>query len=138
MEIMQILNIFLFWVFFGLLAAHFAKKRGRSQTLWFMVGFLFGPFGAVAAFLVSPVRRQQMVISREKPSFKPFKSDAWIKMWYYLDISHKQQGPVEFPDLIKIWKNKELSEKNFIWGEGMNEWKQLAEMPELVKEMEQH
>lgn len=137
MGIMQLLNLFLFWVFFGLLASHFAKKRGRRPLIWFFVGLSLGILGIALLFLIPKVEK------RPVPAYKPLRpllakqSEAWLKMWYYLDPVHAQQGPFEFPDIIKKWKEKGLSGKSFIWGEGMQEWKRLSEMPDLIKEIEQ-
>lgn len=58
-------------------------------------------------------------------------------MWYYLDPTHSQQGPFEFLDLAKLRKEEHLSERSFVWGEGMKEWKQLSELPHLTQEMDQ-
>jgi MFS family permease len=133
MEIMQWLNILLFWLFFGTLSSHFAKRRGRNSRAWFYIGLLLGVIGVVLLFLLPKIDKPPV---RQKP-LPPKKSEAWLKMWYYLDPAHTQQGPLEFPDLIKKWKEKGISEKSYIWGEGMQEWRQLHELPDLLKEIEQ-
>ena len=130
---MQLLNLALFWIFFGLASSHFAKKRGRAPLIWFFLGLFLGIFGLALVFLLPKVEK----IPQKLPTLSPRKSDSWIKMWYYLDPHHTQQGPLDFPDFIKKWKENGLCEKSYIWGEGMQEWKQLSDLPDLVKELEQ-
>lgn len=131
MGIMQLLSIGVVWFILGLTASHFAKKRGRSAYLWFWIGFCFQILGVLAVFLV-PKRKKPP--SPPSPTLMIEKNDAWLKMWYYLDLSHSQQGPIEFPDLIQKWKVQEIALSSYVWGEGMKEWKQLTELPELLKE----
>lgn len=137
MGIMQLLNIFLFWIFFGFLAAHFAKKRGRSPLKWFFAGMFLGIMGLLVLFMIPKIVKKTRTPTPAslRPTF-PKRSDAWLKMWYYLDRTHAQQGPFEFPDLIKKWRERGLSEQSFIWGEGMPEWKPLSELPDLIQEIE--
>ncbi len=133
---MQLLNLFLFWVFFGCLASYFAKRRGRNPTTWFFIGLFLGILGVLlAAFLPKRVviRKRRRVAPPP-----PQQSDAWLKMWYYLDSSHQQVGPLEFPVLIELRKQEQVSEKSLVWGEGMKEWKPLKELPDLTKEMDSH
>ncbi len=66
------------------------------------------------------------------------RSDAWLKMWYYLDPSRQPQGPMEFPQLATEWKKRALNEHSLVWGEGMSEWKALSELPEIIQEIEIH
>jgi hypothetical protein len=135
MTIMQLLNIFLFWVFFGLVSSHFAKKRGRHPLGWFCITLLMGVFGIALLFCLPKVKPSSRPPQPLRPAFK--KSESWLKMWYYLDFSHIQQGPFEFPELIKKWREKGICEKSFIWGEGMKEWKRLSDLPDLIKEIDQ-
>ena len=138
MEITQLLYIILFWLFFGLLASHFAKKRGRHPVAWFAIGFFLSAFGVALLFLLPKAGKglSQPTHPPLRLSF-PKQSEAWLKMWYYLDPSHTQQGPLEFPDLIKKWKEKGICERSLIWGEGMQEWKRLSDLPDLLKEIQQ-
>lgn len=42
---------FLIWVLCGLWAMHIARTRGHNAILWFILGFIFGPFGVLFAAL---------------------------------------------------------------------------------------
>jgi MFS family permease len=136
MGIMQLINIVLFWLFFGFFASHFAKKRGRHPLGWFCVGLFLGVIGVLLLLLLPKVEK------KSRPTPKPLRafskrSESWLKMWYFLDPTHAQQGPFEFPDMIKKWKENGIDETSFVWGEGMKEWKRLSDMPDLMKEIEQ-
>jgi len=136
MGIMQLLNIILCGILFGLLGAHFAKKRGRPPLKWFWIVFFLGIFGFMALLFLPKERQKRRLVNQPlKPVF-PKRSEAWLKMWYYLDPSHTQQGPLEFPDFIKKVKEKGVTETSYIWGEGMQEWKRLSELPDLIQEIE--
>lgn len=133
---MGILQLILFWIFFGLLASHIARRKGRDQILWFIIGLFIGAIGVIALLLLPAVRKPVPMPSIPISIRRPQKSDAWLKLWYYIDPTHEQHGPIEFPDLAKLRKEKRISEKSLIWGEGMQEWKKLADMPELIQEMD--
>jgi hypothetical protein len=135
MGMLQLFNLVLFWLFFGLLGSHFAKKRGRSQLAWFFIGLLTGIFGIATLFLLPKIAKKPLPSPKAPPSVK--RSDVWLKMWYYLDPSHAPQGPLPFPDLIKTWKEQRIGEATYIWGEGMTEWKRLRDEPDLIKEFDQ-
>ena len=137
MTIMQLFNIILFWVFFGFLASFIAKRKNRNPLGWFFIGFFFSLLGVLLVAILPNGRKRSLSPKKPLASTLPKRSESWMKMWYYLDRTHAQQGPLEFPDLIKEWKEKGISETSYIWGEGMQEWKKLSEMPDLVKEIEQ-
>lgn len=134
---LQLINLVLFWLFFGALGAYFAKRRGRLPLPWFGIGLMMGIFGLAMLFLLPKIEKKPMRTSSPKVFPPPKRSDAWLKMWYYLDPTHIQQGPFEFSDLIKAWKEKHLCDTTYIWGEGMAEWQRLRDHPDLFKEIDQ-
>ncbi|MCH9609415.1 MAG: hypothetical protein S4CHLAM45_05560 [Chlamydiales bacterium] len=132
MGIMQLLNIILFWIFFGVFSAHFAKRRGRRPFLWFFIGLFLGIFGVILLFVLP---RRPFVAKAAPKAPQLQRSEAWLKMWYYLDPHSKEQcGPFEFPHIAKNWQDKTLTDKTLVWGEGMKEWKHLHDLPDLKKE----
>ncbi|MCP5469409.1 MAG: DUF4339 domain-containing protein [Chlamydiales bacterium] len=128
---MQLLNVLLFSGAMGLLCSHLAKKKHKKPLVWFFLGFFFGIFGLILLYIV-PSFSKKPAEKRFVPPPKLERSDAWIKMWYYLDPTHKQQGPFEFPDFIEKVKEKK---ETLVWGEGMKEWKKLSELPEIEREI---
>ena len=42
--------VILIWLISGIAAAFFARRRGASGFVWFMLGFLFGPLGLACSF----------------------------------------------------------------------------------------
>ncbi len=134
---LQLINIILCWLFLGALGAHFAKKRGRFPLAWFGIGLTMGIFGLAMLFLLPKIEKKPARSLTPKVLPPPKRSDSWLKMWYYLDPTHVQQGPLEFPDLIKTWKEKHICDTTYIWGEGMAEWQRLSDHPDLVRELDQ-
>ena len=129
---MQLLNLLLFSGVMGLLCSHLAKKRGKHPLIWFSMGFLFGIFGLILLYIVPTFSKQEV----KRPAYKAPKpverSDAWIRMWYYLDPMQKQVGPIEFPEFIDRVRSKKVEEETFVWSEGMKEWKKLSDLPDEV------
>ena len=52
------MEILCLWLLFALFSAWIAGKKGRSSFAWFLIGFLFGPFGLLVAFAPS-IHNQQ-------------------------------------------------------------------------------
>ncbi len=44
--------VVLIWILCGFGAGMIASQRGRGGCAWFIIGFLFGPLGLGAAFLI--------------------------------------------------------------------------------------
>ena len=56
---------------FGVLSAMVASNKNRDPAGWFLIGFLFGPFGLIAAFIVervAPSADSGSEAVRERPS----------------------------------------------------------------------
>jgi len=58
------------------------------------------------------------------------------KEWFYLEADdQKQQGPISFSDLKKLWNEKKINEESYVWSEGMKEWEYISNMPTLEKNL---
>ena len=134
---LQLINLILVGLFLGALSAYFAQRRGRLPLAWFGIGFMMGIFGLAMLFLLPKLEKTRTPSLTSKMAPPPKRTDSWLKMWYYLDPTHVQQGPFEFHDLIKTWKEKHISDATYIWGEGMGEWSRLRDQPDLVRELDQ-
>ena len=130
---LQGLNIILFWVFAGLLCAWIAPKRGRDPRIWFFLGVLFSFFAIGLILLLPPSKKKKLKKKAELTPLPP--SEVAIKVWFYLDKAHKQQGPVDFSAILKEWKDKSLTRDSYVWSEGMEKWEQIAKIPDVEKEL---
>jgi uncharacterized paraquat-inducible protein A len=45
------------WIACGLLASHFYRQHGRSETVGFLAGVVLGPLGVLLAFATAPDRK---------------------------------------------------------------------------------
>lgn len=129
-------NLVLFWIFFGFLTSYLARKRERNPRLWFLLGIFLGILG-VALVLILPkkqLKKAPVVVSEPTPVITPYmiekKSD-----WYYLDAQHQQQGPIAFETLVENCLNKNIQDEAFVWSAGMQEWRRLKEIPELLEKI---
>lgn len=142
---MQLLNLFLFWIFFGFLCAYLAPKKGRNPKNWFIIGLFMGLLGVLLLLLLpSTDRKREEFIQKQRgaPAQQPQPiplsarlNEITAKIWYYLDAAHKQQGPVDFPFLSRQWNQKMFSNNTYVWADGMEQWKKIGELPELQNEL---
>lgn len=139
--IMQLLNILLFWVFFGLLCSYLAKRRGKNPFLWFFLGLFLGIF-AVALIIVLPLIENKFLKKSPAsppppqaiPSPLPLK-ETWNENWFYLDAARQTQGPLPFSELVALWHNNQLTAHSFLWKEGMENWKKISDMNDLYEDL---
>ncbi|MFN0064608.1 MAG: DUF4339 domain-containing protein [Chlamydiales bacterium] len=134
MGIMQLFNILICCLLISFLTSHLAKKRGKNPLSWFVLAFFLGIFALILLYILPSF--PQKIKTSSPPEERRHNSDAWIKMWYYMDSSHQQMGPIEFPDLAKSWKEKMLSKNSLVWGEGMKEWQKLSDLPDILQELD--
>ncbi len=105
---MQLLNVLLFALFFGVLSAHLAKRQRRNPITWFLAGFFLGVFGVGLICLLPLLEKwkakkkpaPKLPLRRPEPPQPPLRSE----LWYYLDAEHQEKGPIELSDLTETWK----------------------------------
>lgn len=124
---MQVLNIVLFWIFFGFLTSYLGKKKGRHAGLWFVIGLFLGIIGVLIAFLLPKPK------VKEKPIVKVEVIEPKVAEWYYLNAQNEQSGP--HSDLKPFWRNKTIDENTLVWTEGMHSWKALKQLPNLFRDL---
>ena len=135
----QLFLTVLLWLIIGGATAYYAKQRGRDPLLWFMIGMLLGLLGLLLLFLLPNVNPEAVAKEKESegPAAPPQKTppelphDYFIKEWYYYDSEHNRQGPVRYEALKSLWQNGSLKEDSFVWSDGMEEWKKIAQVPTL-------
>ncbi|EKE09273.1 MAG: hypothetical protein ACD_16C00199G0003 [uncultured bacterium] len=110
----------------GCISAFLAYKRDRSPYLWFALGFLFGIFGIFAIFFFTTKKKQQLPNLPTKEPMLIIEGPT-DKFWYYLDLTHKQKGPMSHQALTKAFKEGVVGPSTYIWNEEMPEWKLLKD-----------
>jgi hypothetical protein len=112
----------------GATSAYLGHKRGRNPYLWFAIGFFFGIFGIFAIIFATSRKKAATEAKREAVFIIDGPLD---KFWYYLDPTHKQQGPMSHNALTEAWKTGEIDSSTYVWHEEMAEWKPLKETLKL-------
>ena len=134
----------------GTLTAYIAWKRGRNPTFWFIVGICFGWLGFVVVYFLP--KQEEVLKQREEELSKDQKKEA-LRMekiepvkeeshsqepsWFYLDKEHKQHGPVLAAIIENLWKKQEIVPTTFVWKEGMQDWKRVEELSDLLHFLQQ-
>lgn len=138
---MEILSTLVLATIIGSITAFLASKRGRNPFVWLFVGILFGMLGLLFLFILPSCLEEESeegesLILGEGSQKEP-KEEAYYqkKEWFYLNEKHEQEGGVSFDELRKNWIEGKLSDWTYVWAEGMGEWKKIAEMSELKKEL---
>lgn len=147
----------------GLLSSHYAQKRGRDASTWFVLGVLLGIFAPILLFILPPVNRpvpeqtspaagsshavfpvtmsmtKEAVDNGEASTGKSDVSDTTAallaKDWHYIDVNGKQEGPCPYGDLRLAAQREAVNSQSFVWTEGMSDWKRAGEVPDLSSEL---
>lgn len=133
---------FVFWMLIGGATSYFASQRGRDPFIWFMIGSLLGILGLVVLFLLPSVKESEesggsspdndsLVDTSHEIVSSDFTHDYLVKDWFYLDAAGQQQGPVRFDVLREKWNSGTLLPESYLWCEGMDNWKKVADLPDL-------
>ena len=111
---------------FGALSAYLAHRRHQNPYKWFLIGFLFGAFGLFAVFFFPQRKKASLPVPEEKPL--PTINGPLDKLWYYLDPTHQQQGPMSHNALTTAFREGRISLTTYVWNEELTEWKALQEL----------
>jgi uncharacterized protein DUF4339 len=124
----------------GVLTAYFAKNRNKSPLLWFFIGMFFGLFGFIALFFFPVEKKTNPQV--EKPlelTVQPQKEHVYKgAVWFYADKDHKQQGPIQFDEMQRLWNLQEVTQDTYVWTQGMKEWKMICEELELRHQLQKN
>ena len=131
------------WIAFGPASAYFAKKQKRNPYIWFVVGLFLGIFGLLLLLMLPLVQklRQKSQPSAPLPSTtitieaKPVsalqdasKPEYENSLWYYLDDTNMQMGPMSFQAFEKEWTNGKINDSSYVWCEAITDWKSFKEV----------
>lgn len=147
-----LLSIVIFTIAGGI-TAYFADRRGRDPVIWFFVGMLLGIIGLIILFILPSVKEGEnqeegleeksnqpvMKFENKEAIIEPVKDPSHLpfeqRQWFYLDVQHKQLGPVSFSTLKSLWESQNIQAQTYIWSEGMEEWKRIGEMGDLAEHL---
>lgn len=128
--------------------AYYANRKGRNPILWFIIGVLLGIFAPLILLFLSTVKPVDsdiptMSVANPDPSLDQLdqtppqvnlqQSEEENKLWYYLDQSHQQMGPVSVIALRELWNRGQLEITSYVWSDGMDQWQKVDNLPELKK-----
>ena len=111
---------------FGAISAYLAHRREKNPYKWFFIGFLFGVFGVFALFFL-PQKKRAPASGLPVPPLLVIKGPI-DKLWYYLDPSQQQQGPMSHHALTGAFREGKISLSTYVWNEDMTDWKTLKEL----------
>lgn len=137
------------WVVFGAACAYFAKKQKRNVYLWFFIGLLLGIFGLLLLLMLPTIEKFLKKDEKKKEASKeacdiesakeqtdtlhvdPSYADT---LWYYLDESKAQVGPMSFNALERNWHEGKINDSTYVWNEKLTDWKIFSEVATAQKE----
>lgn len=134
---MQMMMSIAFSLLLAWSCGHYAKRRGRNPTTWFVAGAFFGILALIALFIF-PVRKPNEKPIATQPIDKTPSLTATCpiqaqKLWYYLNDNKEQFGPMSFNALSKAWLDGSVQEQTFVWNEEMENWQPLKEVSTLLR-----
>jgi predicted PurR-regulated permease PerM len=121
---------FLISILIAFACSHFAKKKGRNSSLWFMSGAFFGVFALIVLLFLPKLKRTaaQQASSAPVKLLRALIPAQMSKFWYYLDEEKKQFGPMSFEALSRAWEEGEVQAHTLLWNEDLENWKRLDEV----------
>lgn len=127
------------------LTAYYAEKKGRNPAIWFVISILMGIFAPIILFFLPSLKPSDakekelssIPSSQQTPLLAPSSrpNQEQNKLWYYLDLNHKQYGPVSLIALKELWDTGQLELTSYVWSEEMADWEKVDNLPELKKEL---
>lgn len=131
------------------LTSYYASNKGRHPAKWFVIGLLLGIFAPLILLFLLALKKEQKgngyptmsvsppdhtlahlpgaTLSPEELKIKEEEN----KLWFYLNQRHEQVGPVSLVALRELWNRGKLELNQYVWTEGMEQWKKVDELPEL-------
>lgn len=150
----NLLISFIFLLVIASFTAYYANNKGRNPFIWFALGALLGIFAPLILLFLPNLNEEQGMGSGE-PTMSVSRPDASLehddvppptptleelrlrkeedKLWYYLDQNHQQMGPVSIVALRELWNTGRLELISYVWSEGMDDWKKVEVLPELIE-----
>lgn len=139
-----------FLLIVGSFTAYYANQKGRNPSLWFFIGIMISFFAPLILWFLPSIKNDSDVAvgpsmtvlnpdpfptqKKEKSGEEEGRSpDEENHLWYYLDEDDEQMGPVSLLALRELWNRGELELSSYVWSGGMEKWKKVEELPDLIK-----
>lgn len=84
-------------------------------------------------FLLPPNERKRV----QKPKVPLPPREVANKVWFFLDQTHEQKGPVGYEQIEALWKKQALRPQSYVWEEDLEEWQQIQSLPLLHQALNQ-
>jgi len=133
----------LLWLVIGVICSRIARQRGRNPTTWFFLGVILGVIGLIILYII-PSKKVSLVMASSTPTpsqqpieitVSPVEHDSPPEspiLWYYLDKTNEQHGPMSFQALQGAWDDDLITSSTYVWNEKMENWQTLEELPDLL------
>ena len=145
---LKIILSFILLIIIAIFTSYYAGSQGRNPLKWFVIGLLLGILAPLILLFLPTVKKDKngsfpsMTISPPDPSLAHLPPAALSsedlkikeeenKLWFYLDQNHEQVGPVSVVALRELWNRGKLELNQYVWSEGMEQWKKVEDLPEL-------
>ncbi|MDR2539789.1 MAG: DUF4339 domain-containing protein [Chlamydiales bacterium] len=128
MTLLFYITISLFW---GWITARSARKKGLNPRSWYIAGVLF----CALAFIVVLFQNKKNLKTPDpvhKPELIPIHPSQRENLWYYLDETGKQFGPINFQTLANTWEDKKIQEEPYVWNKDLKDWKKFKETIQIT------
>lgn len=129
MTLLFFISVSLFW---GWITAHFARKKGLNQTIWYIAGTLFFVFAFIVLLFQRKKNPKKIPTTAPKPLLTPLDLSQQQNLWYYLNEKGQQFGPMNFQNLTKAWEEKKIQEGFYVWNESLDDWKCFKEVLQIT------
>lgn len=138
------------WVALGCACAYYAKRQQRNPYLWFFIGLTLGIFGLLLLLMIPLIQKlrkgskekQEGATNEIAPTPTTFSLASSLDdsstntLWYYLDETSAQKGPMSFTLFEKDWKEGKFLSSSYVWNEKLTDWKLFSELfPSAEKEL---
>lgn len=142
----QLIISFIILFIISALTAIYAEKKGRSPIAWFLLGILFSFLAPLVLFLLPPLKKDTYPTDASLPPSPPktpedknyVEGNKFLeedRLWYYLDSSHNQFGPISVIGLRELWNRAQIKLNTYVWTAGMDKWETIENVPSLQRSL---
>lgn len=68
----------------------------------------------------------------QAPAFPPQAQRPVVDVDWYVAIKGKQHGPAKKDEIVRLFREGKITDRSYLWNEGMAAWTRLREVPEFA------